>query len=458
MATKRYADQYGHATAIVMRLSEEAGMLGTKRTVYGDSFFASVEICQVLASNGLYFKGIVKQSYSKYPKMFLQEWYWLGSEQHARAAKQNHTLTHQAVEVAKSNEVLRAADRAELARIKLDPTLTKNTRVAGRKVVGTKEFAYKAVIAAAKQRSKDQNPHGTKNSKRKKHASIARGAHLVLVSTLPNGDNPPTNVMAVGWADQTLKCFVGTSGNTLAGQPHVRTTYKIVTDPDGQLSQSKRTSTVPRPACIQWMFNYFAGIDIHDHLRQGSLNLEKSWRTYSWSKRAYTTILGMTMTDAYLSWCQELPQHATAPTFSSFLGRLAYQLIHNQWRTDAAGAQQRPVRGQAHQGDQVLQPAAAREQHTLKLIRLIPGKEGEADSRRVCSVKPCKEKTSYYCAQCSTINRAPPHTIVAMCAPGERNKKRKSRAEGANTSEDDVETVTNTNPLCYKQHIHHCSQ
>ena len=83
MATKRYAEQYGHATAIVMRLSEEAGVLGTKRTVYGDSFFASVEICQVLASNGLYFKGIVKQSYSKYPKMFLQEWYWLGSEQHA---------------------------------------------------------------------------------------------------------------------------------------------------------------------------------------------------------------------------------------------------------------------------------------------------------------------------------------------------------------------------------------
>ena len=63
-------------------------MLGTKRTVYGDSFFASVEICEVLASNGLYFKGIVKQSYSKYPKMFLQEWYWLGRKQRARAAKQ----------------------------------------------------------------------------------------------------------------------------------------------------------------------------------------------------------------------------------------------------------------------------------------------------------------------------------------------------------------------------------
>jgi hypothetical protein len=88
MATKRYASQYGHATAVVMRLSEEAGVLGTKRTVYGDSFFASVEICEVLATNGLYFKGIVKQSYSKYPKMFLQEWYWLGSKQHACAAKQ----------------------------------------------------------------------------------------------------------------------------------------------------------------------------------------------------------------------------------------------------------------------------------------------------------------------------------------------------------------------------------
>jgi hypothetical protein len=233
----------------------------------------------------------------------------------------------------------------------------------------------------------------------------------VLVSTLPNGNNPPTNVMAVGWADQTLKCFIGTSGNTLPGLPHVRTTYKIVTDDTGQLLQSKRTSTVPRPACIPFMFNYFAGIDIHDHLRQGSLNLEKSWRTYSWSKRAYTTILAMTMTDAYLSWCQELPQHKTAPTFSNFLGRLAHQLIHNQWRTDAAGAPERPLRGEGRNGDQGLPQAAAREQHTLKLIRLIPGKEGATDSRRVCSIKPCKEKTSYYCAQCSTINRAPPHSV-----------------------------------------------
>ena len=45
----------------------------------------------------------------------------------------------------------------------------------------------------------------------------------------------------------------------------------------------------------------------------------------------------------------------------------------------------------------------------------------------------CKEKTSYYCAQCSTINRAPPHTIVAICAPGQRSKKRKVRAEDADT-------------------------
>jgi hypothetical protein len=394
-----------------MRLIEETGVLGTKRTVYGDSFFASVEICEVLASNGLYFKGIVKQSYSKYPKVFLQEWSWLGSEQHARAAKQHLTLTRPAVEVPKSNEVLRAAEQAELERIRLDPTLTNNTKVGGRKVTGTRELAKNVVVATAKQRSKAQNPHGAKNSMRKKHASIARGAHLVLVSTLPNGNNPPTNVMAVGWADQTLKCFIGTSGNTLPGLPHVRTTYKIVTDDTGQLLQSKRTSTVPRPACIPFMFNYFAGIDIHDHLRQGSLNLEKSWRTYSWSKRAYTTILAMTMTDAYLSWCQELPQHKTAPTFSNFLGRLAHQLIHNQWRTDAAGAPERPLRGEGRNGDQGLPLAAAREQHTLKLIRLIPGKEGATDSRRVCSIKPCKEKTSYYCAQCSTINRAPPHSV-----------------------------------------------
>ena len=118
----------------------------------------------------------------------------------------------------------------------------------------------------------------------------------------------------------------------------------------------------------------------------------------------------------------------------------------------------RPVRGEGRNVEQGLPQATAREQHTLKLIRLIPGKESEADSRRVCSVKPCKEKTSYYCAQCSTINRATPHTIVAMCAPGERSKQRMSRDPNADTDEEAIEITTNTNPLCYKQHIHHCSQ
>ena len=118
----------------------------------------------------------------------------------------------------------------------------------------------------------------------------------------------------------------------------------------------------------------------------------------------------------------------------------------------------RPARGEGRHVEQGLQAATAREQHTLKLIRLIPGKEGEADSRRVCSIKPCKEKTSYYCAQCSTINRTPPHTIVAMCAPGERSKKRKCSDAGADTDEEVQEITTRTNPLCYKQHIHHCAQ
>lgn len=117
----------------------------------------------------------------------------------------------------------------------------------------------------------------------------------------------------------------------------------------------------------------------------------------------------------------------------------------------------RPTRGEGRNGEQGLPQATAREQHTLKLIRLIPGKESVADSRRVFSVKPSKEKTSYYCAQCSTINRAPPHTIVAMCAPGERNKKRKSRDPDADTDEGAQETTANNHPLCWKQHIHRCS-
>jgi hypothetical protein len=70
---KRYHDQYGEGTAIVLRLSEPYKSSG--RTVVADSAFASVKtLIQVENHLGLYFMGMVKTATKEYPMKALKEW------------------------------------------------------------------------------------------------------------------------------------------------------------------------------------------------------------------------------------------------------------------------------------------------------------------------------------------------------------------------------------------------
>ena len=76
MQPKQYNDQMSHGAAITLRLCDIIGIQGTRRTVYGDSFFASIDTAVQLHAHGLYFSGILKTSHAAYPKAFLKEWYF----------------------------------------------------------------------------------------------------------------------------------------------------------------------------------------------------------------------------------------------------------------------------------------------------------------------------------------------------------------------------------------------
>jgi hypothetical protein len=74
MDQKKYAKEMSHGAAITLRLCETAGITGSRRTLYGDSFFASIDTSLQLFAHGLYFSGIVKTATAGYPKMFLKDW------------------------------------------------------------------------------------------------------------------------------------------------------------------------------------------------------------------------------------------------------------------------------------------------------------------------------------------------------------------------------------------------
>ena len=50
---------------------------------------------------------------------------------------------------------------------------------------------------------------------------------------------------------------------------------------------------VKRPAVVEQYFDGANAIDIHNHLRQGGLELERHWQTQTWWHRNFATIIGI---------------------------------------------------------------------------------------------------------------------------------------------------------------------
>ena len=148
--------------------------------------------------------------------------------------------------------------------------------------------------------------------------------------------------------------------------------------------------TFPIPIVFEQLFDNLPKIDIHDHLRQGTLALEKSWATHSWTKRVFSTVLGvsvavhsfdfsaaflfqllqMSMTDAFFAFNIGTDPSAEKPSFADWLSRLAHQLINNEF--DQLSLQSPPSRRSNGSGGSAAAPAvASHEQHSLLNLSLL---------------------------------------------------------------------------------------
>eukprot|EP00731_Ephydatia_muelleri_P021839 Em0014g430a len=120
-----------------------------------------------------------------------------------------------------------------------------------------------------------------------------KGDHHVVTSTI---DGIP--MLALGWQDRTLKKFLAMCGTTVEGHPHKKKTIYHVLN-DGKSSEAF-FKTVKRPKLVEEYFDSAGKIDIHNHLRQGSLALEEGWGMKKWHHRVISTILGMVEVDTFL--------------------------------------------------------------------------------------------------------------------------------------------------------------
>lgn len=108
--------------------------------------------------------------------------------------------------------------------------------------------------------------------------------------------------------------------------------YKFTDDFDNVLIRD-----VQRPACISMYFRSCSKIDHHNQARQGFLRLEKHWPTQSGWFRIFTTLIGMTVTDAWLAMRAGLGAKHRLKNIPIvyFAGILAKQLCDGMWCTES---------------------------------------------------------------------------------------------------------------------------
>ena len=141
-----------------------------------------------------------------------------------------------------------------------------------------------------------------------------RGNHMTLTTTIEN-----CKLIALGWKDKTIKKFISTCGTTQPDKPHEKHHYTR----DGDVVVSE----VPRPQLVSQYFDAASKIDVHNHLRQGLLNIEDVWGTQTWRHHLAATLFGVTVTDALIAYNYE---HSASHTMRDFVNELALSLIFNE--------------------------------------------------------------------------------------------------------------------------------
>ena len=142
------------------------------------------------------------------------------------------------------------------------------------------------------------------------------GDHICLTTIIDN-----CNLIALGWKDKTIKSFVSTCGTTQPGEPHKKHRYSK----EGDII----TTEIPRPQLVSQYFSASSKIDVHNHLRQGLLNIEDAWGTQTWWHRLAATFVGITVIDAMLAYNYE--RRVDAKSVEDFANDLALSLIFNKF-------------------------------------------------------------------------------------------------------------------------------
>lgn len=149
--------------------------------------------------------------------------------------------------------------------------------------------------------------------------------HILLEATTASAGQ----FYACGWADKKPKFILL---NTNPEQPSICPCHRREVVNGEPVSCIQETW----PHIIELFFQHFSAIEVYDHLRQGSLAMEREWYTHSWWHCVFGTILGIRIVHGYMAYRYESEQAFSDPndvdTFTIFI--LGHQLVFNEFLDD----------------------------------------------------------------------------------------------------------------------------
>ena len=187
------------------------------------------------------------------------------------------------------------------------------------------------------------------------------------------------DLLAVKFMDLQEKQFISTCSTSSVGPPR----------------QTKHHGEVPRPQIAYDYLSYAAGIDIHNHVRTGSLGFEDVWSTKSPQHRQFAGIIGFLFSNAYLAQKYFKP-NSRMLKHADFKLKLANQLIEYTpiHMSRAASASSSSVSLNSSLNESIISPA----EHTILKY------EGSRQQRCFVCQNHFREakvnKTTYYCEEC----------------------------------------------------------
>ena len=206
--------------------------------------------------------------------------------------------------------------------------------------------------------------------------------------TSGSSQNRPS-LLAVCWADRDRRYFVSSAGTTNMGTPIYRERYRTV---NGRAS--KQAFEIPIPQVCEDYYKVCSQIDRHNRCRQDDLNLEKKFRTLSWSTRVNTSLLAIVIVDAWLLYKNSRGgQFCKSPW--TFYNELADGLLDN---THDSGAMRHQAEREAPSPAKRCAGTGISLVPTTRKRRRLDGTLTNISYQARCVV--CGKKSRHFCSEC----------------------------------------------------------